>query len=66
MTIILNDKPTEVDSNITVATLAFGHQVEAAGSAVAVNGKLVRRSDWDSVTLKENDNVLIIKAAYGG
>lgn len=66
MTIILNDIPTEVESGITVSALASEQQAGETGSAVAVNGKLVRRADWDSVTLNENDNVLIIKAAYGG
>ena len=37
-----------------------------SGSAVAVNGRVIRRADWDATVLNGGDKVLIIKAAYGG
>ncbi len=36
------------------------------GVAVAVNNRVVPRHKWDSFKLKENDNILIIKATQGG
>ena len=66
MTIILNDNPVEVADNATVADLAATQQLGPSGSAVAVNGRVIRRADWATTPLAAGDKVLIIKAAYGG
>jgi len=36
------------------------------GFAVAVNENVIPRKEWDTVILKENDRVLVIKATQGG
>lgn len=36
------------------------------GLAVAVNNKVIPRSDWESKIISNNDIVLIIKATQGG
>ena len=36
------------------------------GTAFAVNEKVVPKTEWEKFELKENDNVLIIKATQGG
>ena len=36
------------------------------GIAVAVNNTLIPRSNWDNHYLAPDDEVVIIKAAYGG
>lgn len=36
------------------------------GIAIAVNQQVISKSQWDDFKLKENDEVLIIKATQGG
>jgi len=36
------------------------------GIAVAVNETVIPKAQWDSYVLKQNDNVLVIKATQGG
>ena len=36
------------------------------GIAVAVNEQVFQKSDWENHRLKENDQVMIIKATQGG
>jgi len=59
------DRPLEV---ATVAELlrAEGVDPERRGVAVAVNGAVIRRSDWPSATLSPGDEVEIVKPFAGG
>lgn len=36
------------------------------GVAIAVNQTIIPKQDWKTTSLKEKDNVLIIKATQGG
>jgi thiamine biosynthesis protein ThiS len=39
---------------------------ESSGVAVAINESVIRRQDWDGVTLSEDDTVEVIQAQQGG
>jgi len=39
---------------------------ESSGVAVAINESVIRRQDWDDVTLSEDDTVEVIQAQQGG
>lgn len=39
---------------------------ERSGVAVAINESVIRRQDWDGVTLSEEDTVEVIQAQQGG
>ena len=65
MNIKINNKETEVSSD-NLAVVLNSVDIPAAGVAVAVNSKMIPRSDWDRCTLTENDEILIIRAACGG
>jgi sulfur carrier protein len=39
---------------------------ESSGVAVAINESVIRRQDWDGVTLSEEDTVEVIQAQQGG
>lgn len=67
MIIKINDQPETIDATIaTVADLIRSRNIPTAGTAVAINAKLVRREVWEVTDLQERDNVMIISAAYGG
>lgn len=66
MKIILNDKETEIAEGMSVGELAEANGAGQGGMAVAVNNRVVKRADWTETRLGEGDNVVLIKAAYGG
>jgi len=66
MEILLNDEPLVISSphlNLLVETYCEGR---TQGVAVAINQQVVPRTDWSSIVLNPNDQVLIIRATQGG
>lgn len=66
MKVQVNNKETELLSQSSIQQLALSMEIPAAGVAIAVNNKMVPRTEWDQFVLKENDQIVIIKAACGG
>ncbi|MCM1005692.1 MAG: sulfur carrier protein ThiS [Prevotella sp.] len=66
MEIKLNSKPLTLDHSINVAELLEMQKISTGGTAVAINGKIVRRSDWEMRMVNGGDDIVIISAAYGG
>lgn len=62
----MNDKPMHVERDMTLAALVAQEEIPGAGTAVAVNTTVIRKVNWDTYFLNENDQVLVISAAYGG
>lgn len=50
----------------TVAELVEGRALNAAGVAVAINGRVVPRAAWPTTPLAEGDTVEIVRAMQGG
>lgn len=65
MNIEINGKNMATEAH-TLARLAGELEIPAGGTAIAVNGKMVPRTEWDGKTLNEGDKILIIRAACGG
>ncbi|GJM61125.1 MULTISPECIES: sulfur carrier protein ThiS [Persicobacter] len=67
MTIYLNDTAKECESSISLlGFLQTESLAEARGIAVAVNQSVVPRSDWETYQLKNQDQVMVIRATQGG
>ncbi|MNK02233.1 Sulfur carrier protein ThiS [compost metagenome] len=67
MTITINNKTLEVAGNEALQQIVFHHTGEnTKGIAVAVNGQVIPKDLWAETEVKENDEVLIIKATQGG
>lgn len=65
MVITINNKVQEtLSSNLKELSLEL--QLPERGVAVAVNNKMITRELWEATGLRENDAVVIIKAACGG
>ena len=65
MKLRVNDK--EVETGATHLSHFIQEQnLPTTGIAVAVNTRMIPRTEWDSYVLNEGDNVLIIKAVCGG
>ena len=65
MIVYVNRKPTETSAS-NLAELAGELSLPNAGVAIALNAKMVQRSDWTNTPLFENAEIIIIKAACGG
>lgn len=67
MRIRINNEPVDISGeNVNVNQLLAERGVSSQGTAVAVNGRLAPRNRWESLILKENDDIVIITAAFGG
>lgn len=66
MKVRVNNKEMDLNSDFTLTQLAEKLEFPVQGIAIAVNNKMIPRAEWERFTLKENDNLVIIKAACGG
>lgn len=67
MKLIVNHKEFHTDScRLTVEELLKMIQSLKPGVAVAVNNKVVRKVDWESTMLADEDNITVITAVCGG
>ena len=66
MEIIFNNQAHQISQSSLQHILneLVGNQQKSI--AVAVNERVVPKSEWDSYLLQQNDNVLVIKATPGG
>jgi sulfur carrier protein len=66
MKVVVNGAAHEVPAGFTAADAVQLITENARGIAVAVNGEVVTRSAWGSVTLSEGDRVEVLTAVQGG
>jgi sulfur carrier protein len=66
--IVLNGEPARVGAGATVAAALaeLGLDSDAPGVAVAVDGEVVPRGEWERVTLAEQARVEVLTAMQGG
>ena len=65
MTIRINNQDRETNAD-DVSRLAEELQLPEKGVAIAVNGSIVPRKEWNGFAIKEMDNITFVKAALGG
>lgn len=67
MNIILNSQLTPLPSNIiTLKDLMDWKKIPSDATAIAINGKIAKLHEADSIKLHQDDNLMIITAAFGG
>ena len=66
MNVIVNGEPAELADDATTAAAVRLLTSAVSGIAVAVNGEVVRRSDWESTRLADGDQVEVLTAVQGG
>lgn len=65
--IYINDQAHVFEQKRSLTELFIDLKMDVAkGIAVAVNNKVVPRSEWDDHTINKNDKLLLIKATQGG
>ena len=65
MRLKVNDKEVETGAS-NLSLFSQEQNLPATGIAIAVNNRMVPRTEWDSYVLHEGDSILIIKAVCGG
>lgn len=65
MEIIVNGKKANVESP-TIGALVEELSISVQGVAIALNKRVVPRAEWNTASLKDNDNIVIVSAVYGG
>jgi len=68
MKVRLNGEPRELSAGASVldAVAASGAEPSGRGVAVAVDGEVVPRGEWDAVELRDGQRVEILQAVQGG
>lgn len=67
MVVYINDKATDLADNLTLRGWLEGEGLaERKGLAVAVNGAVVPRGEWENHVLKAQDKIILIGVFYGG
>lgn len=66
MKVQVNNKEVEMIPDSTLTQLTAQLELPVQSIAIAVNNKMIPRTEWERFTLHENDNLVIIKAACGG
>jgi len=61
-----NDINNDIDTPITVDELVKLLNLESQNIAIAVNEQVIRRSEWETMKIKNNDSIDIVRAVGGG
>jgi thiamine biosynthesis protein ThiS len=66
MRVFVNGDEKDFDVGISLAELIEQLDLPAARIAIELNREVVRRSDWDSTMLKDEDRIEIVHFVGGG
>ena len=66
ISIQVNDLQKKFDAELSIQELVSKMQISSSGIAVAINSSVVKKEDWSSKIVKNNDTVLIITSTQGG
>ena len=67
MKVVVNGSNRELPDTVTVDGLLSEMEIDQPrGVAVAVDGEVVSRSDWDRTTIRDGQRIEILRAVQGG
>ncbi|MEK6616834.1 MAG: sulfur carrier protein ThiS [Bacteroidota bacterium] len=66
MNLIINSEPKQFSGENISELVETLKMLSTNGIALAVNDKVVSKTDWNNFKLNDNDKILIIKATQGG
>lgn len=66
MTIIINGEEKEFEENISLKGIITNLQVEDKVMAAAVNMEIVKKDEWNSYIVKDNDKLELLQFVGGG
>ncbi|NEA24826.1 sulfur carrier protein ThiS [Actinomadura bangladeshensis] len=66
MKVTVNGEPRELPEGTSVAEVVASVTAARTGVAAALNDEVVRRSAWESTTLRDDDRIEVLTAVQGG
>lgn len=66
MRIVLNGRPRDLETGTTVGALVDAEVPDRRGVAVAVDGEVVPRTDWDRTAVADGARMELVGAVQGG
>ncbi|MCT4601236.1 MAG: sulfur carrier protein ThiS [Marinifilaceae bacterium] len=66
MKVIINQKEKDICESMNIDELIKNERISNSGLAIAVNQNIIPKNKWALHLLKENDNIMIIRASHGG
>lgn len=66
MNVKINDKSITLNENATLQDALDSQAIKPQGIATALNGTVIPATDRATTILNDGDNIVIIKAFYGG
>lgn len=66
MKVTVNGQSRELDTAATVGALVDAEVADRRGVAIAVDGEVLPRAEWDTTTLTDGARVEIVGAVQGG
>jgi sulfur carrier protein len=66
MTIIVNGEKHEAAGSMSLADAVALLTTAPAGVAAAVNGEVIRRTQWPQTQLSDGDEIEVVTATQGG
>ena len=64
--IVVNGEQRQIEAGTTVAALVAGLGMPPRGVAVALDGEVVRRGEWERMALRDGQSVEVVAAIQGG
>ncbi|WP_458627671.1 sulfur carrier protein ThiS [Winogradskyella sp. PC D3.3] len=62
----VNQEVHHILENVTLQSFVENLKIQTNGIAIAINNTVVKKTDWSSRLLQNNDDILIIKSTQGG
>lgn len=66
MKVTVNGDRRDVPEDATIAAILRSVHPGGTGVAVALNGEVVRRGEWETTTVREADRLEVLTAVQGG
>jgi len=66
MTIFINGEARELDDGLTVAAMLDALELPKQRVAIELNRRVVRKQEWESTAVEDNDRVEVVHFVGGG
>jgi thiamine biosynthesis protein ThiS len=66
MTIFINGEARELDDGLTVAAMLDALRLPKQRVAIELNRRVVRKQEWESTAVSDNDRIEVVHFVGGG
>jgi len=66
MTIFINGEARELDDGLTVAAMLDALELPKQRVAIELNRRVVRKQEWESTAVADNDRIEVVHFVGGG